>query len=155
MNSLSFLDHFPTRDLERAFRHSFSFFEPVLHDHHFMKSAESAFPPYNLRRKDNVAVIELAVAGYSKNEIEVTRQGQFLIVEGKKSSEDNENIVWKGIANRTFKKIFNLGEDVKVVAADMLDGMLYICLEKEIAEKDKPQQIKIGSSDSNLKKLIG
>lgn len=153
--SLSFLDHFPARDLERVIRHSFSFFEPVLHDHHFMKSAESSFPPYNLRKKDNAAVIELAVAGFNKKEIKIYRQRQFLIVEGNKGEEKSEHIVWQGIANRSFKKMFSLGDNVKVIAADMVDGMLYICLEKEIAEEDKPQEIQIGNSESNLKKIYG
>ena len=96
-------------------------------------------------------------------EISITKEKDHLTIEGKKEdkSDADEYITYRGIASRSFRKSFALGENMKVLAADVKDGMLYVALEKEVPEKDKPEVIEIGKDEStiesvlkNVKKLI-
>ena len=161
-----FLTDFSNHDLDRLFRHSINVFDrldEIFSEQRFSTSANSSFPPHNIRAKDNHYVIEMAIAGFSKDEISITKEKDHLTIEGKKDdkSESEEFITYRGIASRSFRKSFALGENMKVLAADVKDGMLYVALEKEVPEKDKPQVIEIGKDEStiesvlkNVKKLI-
>ena len=146
-------------DLDRLFRHSINVFDrldEIFSEQRFTSATSTSFPPHNIRQKDNSYLIEMAIAGFSKDEITITKEKHHLIIEGKKEdkSDSDEFLTYRGIASRSFKKSFALTDDMKVLAADVKDGMLFIGLEKEIPEKDKPQTINIGSDNSILSSIV-
>ena len=152
-----FLARYSNNDWDRVFRHTVDLFdhmESILNDQQFSSSTSTSFPPHNIRKKDSSYLIEMAVAGFNKDEVSISKEKNYLIVEGKKEEKEDSGFVYRGIANRSFKKSFALGENMKVLAADMRDGMLYIGLEHEIPEKDKPQKIAIGESADIMTKVI-
>ena len=108
-----------------------------------IKSNEGSFPPYNLKKVDEeTSVLELAVAGFSKNEITVTEEDGKLTISGEKAENDGE-YVYKGIATRKFTRTYVLSEYVTVSVAELADGMLYIVLKKFIPEGKKARNIEI------------
>lgn len=152
-----FLARYSSNDWDRVVRHTVDLFdrmESILEDQQFSSSISNTFPPHNIRKKDNSYLIEMAVAGFNKDEIVITREKNHLLVEGKKEEKEDTGFVYRGIANRSFKKSFALGENMKVLAADVKDGMLYIGLEHEIPEEEKPQKIEIGASSDTMTKVI-
>ena len=93
--------------------------------------------------------IELAVAGFKPEEIDITAQQNVLIVSGRKSDETDEkgnNFIYRGIANRSFERRFALADHIQVKGADLKDGLLAIELVREIPEAMKPRKINIGGS---------
>jgi molecular chaperone IbpA len=103
------------------------------------------YPPYNIKKTgDNTYVIELAVAGFAKQDIEIElADGKMLIKGNIQSHEDEENFLFKGIAGRNFIRTFALDEQVEVKDAAMLNGMLKIFLERIIPEHKKPKKIEV------------
>jgi molecular chaperone IbpA len=112
-----------------------------------LDSVKSAgFPPYNIKKvADNKYVIEMAVAGFSKTDIELTLDNGKLIVSGstKNQEEDNSFYFWKGIAERAFTRSFSLADTVEIKNAEMVNGILKIFLENFIPEDKKPKKIDI------------
>ena len=107
------------------------------------------YPPFDLIKvDDNRYRIEVAVAGFRKDEIEITSQQNQLLVSGQKSDENGSNYVHRGIANRSFERRFALADHIQVRGADLKDGMLSIELVREIPEAMKPRTIAIGDSSS-------
>ena len=104
---------------------------------------QTNYPPYNIVKEDaeNFS-IELAVAGFGKKDIEITKEKNVLTIEGK-IDEDSKDFVHKGLASRAFKRSFTLADDVEVSGADMKDGILHVKLMRVIPEEDKPVSIKI------------
>lgn len=102
----------------------------------------NAYPPHNLVKEgDEKYKIELATAGFTKEELEVKTEHSKLTISGKKANEeDEESIVHKGIASRAFSKSFALAEDVVVDDVSLKDGMLTINLQKVVPE-DKKEKI--------------
>ena len=110
------------------------------------------YPPYNIRKvEDNKYVIELAVAGFAKSEVEITLDGNKLIISGN-SADDKDNFLFKGIANRAFTRTFALDDHIEVENAEMVNGMLKIALEKIIPEHKKPRKIEVSDKDSKSSK---
>ena len=110
---------------------------------------QSNYPPYNIRKtgKDNYA-IELALAGFSKDDVEVEFEDNLLTVRTKqvnKSENDNSEgeIIHKGISQRQFARSFTIADDVKVGEAQLKDGLLTISCERVIPEHKKKKLIKI------------
>tara|TARA_B100001013_G_C24593457_1_gene435781 strand:+ start:931 stop:1329 length:399 start_codon:yes stop_codon:yes gene_type:complete len=107
------------------------------------------YPPYNIRKVNDLQyVIELALAGFSKDDIEVeVTDGQLSIrsKEEKKEEEESSYFVHKGIAKRSFSRTYTLSDDIIVKGADLKDGMLIVELEKVIPDEKKPRLIQIGS----------
>ena len=102
-------------------------------------------PPFDLiRLDDNRFRINLALAGFRQNEIELTTHQNQLIVAGKKGEEDGTTYVHRGIANRSFERRFALADHIKVTGAEMTDGLLQIELVREVPEAMKPRKIDIG-----------
>ena len=154
-----FLTNFNNNDLERLFRHSINIFDrldEVFSEQRFSTQANTSFPPHNIRQNGSHYIIEMAVAGFSKSEIEITKEKDHLVIEGKKedTADKDEYITYRGIASRSFRKTFALGETMKVLAADVRDGMLYVAFEKEVPEKDKPVKIEIGADEDRMAKVI-
>lgn len=107
------------------------------------------YPPFDLiRLDDNRFRIELAVAGFRREEIEITSQQNSLLVRGQKAEEDGSTYVHRGIANRSFERRFALADHIQVRGADLRDGMLSIDLEREIPEAMKPRRIDIGGGQA-------
>ena len=116
---------------------------------------KQSYPPYNVIKKDeNHYLIEIAVAGFKNEDIDLTLEKGVLTIDGKKKAEDENDYVHKGISARNFKRSFTLAETIKVVGADVIDGMLLIGLENEIPEEDKPQTINLGEFTKSAKKLL-
>ena len=106
----------------------------------------SSYHPYNIvKHDDDKFTIEIAVAGFSKAEIEIEFRENTLKIESKSRPEgdDEKEYLHKGISNRAFKKSFTLSDDVVVNGADMKDGILKIEMERIIPEEKKPRSIKI------------
>lgn len=104
----------------------------------------NGFPPYNVVKKnDETWVVEMAVAGFSKDEIEITEQDGTLKIEGSKEDESNSEYVHRGIATRKFTRSFALGEYMYVDTAELKDGMLYVTVKLELPAEKKPKNIRI------------
>ena len=109
---------------------------------------QSNYPPYNIRKsgKDKYA-IEVAVAGFSKDDVEVEFEDKLLTVKTKKINkavEKNGNeIIHKGISQRSFSRSFTVADDVKVNSAELKDGLLTINCEKIVPEEKKKKLIPI------------
>jgi molecular chaperone IbpA len=102
------------------------------------------YPPYNIVKHDaeNFA-IELAVAGFTKKDISISKEKEILAIEGKQEDGEELEYVHKGLASRSFKRTFTLADDIVVKGADMKNGILSVSLERIVPEEDKPQEIKI------------
>lgn len=111
-------------------------------------SNNGGYPPYNIEQSaDNNYRITMAVAGFSEDQIDITQQQNRLVVTGTKSEnhEDSVNYLYQGIAERNFERKFQLDDHIKVIGADMKNGMLHIDLKREVPEEAKPRRIEIGS----------
>ena len=112
------------------------------------------YPPFDLiKLGDNEYRIELAVAGFKPDEIDITSQQNQLIVSGRKSEENEQqgsDYIYRGIANRSFERRFALADHIQVRGADLKDGLLSIDLVREIPEAMKPRKIDIGGSSKKL-----
>jgi len=108
------------------------------------EATRQSYPPYDLIKIDeDTYKLSLAVAGFSKNEIEVSVDNGSLIVKGEKTEEASKEVLHKGIATRKFTRTFALGEYMEVDRAEMADGILDIFVERNIPEEKKPKTIKI------------
>lgn len=116
----------------------------------------SGYPPYNVIKKDDGHfLIEIAVAGFRKEDIDLTLEKGVLTIAGKKQSgTDTREYAHRGISQRAFERSFTLADTLKVVGADIVDGMLVIILENNIPEEDKPQTINLGDLPKTAKKLL-
>ena len=104
----------------------------------------SNFPPYNIRKlKDGKYLVELALAGFSKEDLKCELQDGVLTIEAKKENKDVDNLIHQGIASRSVLRKFTLSEYVKVDDADFKDGMLKIKLYEDLPESKRPKAIKI------------
>ena len=112
----------------------------------------STYPPYNVREKDDLGVIEFAVAGFAESDLTVEVKDQTLKVSGCKEKKSDgqlkheSDFYHKGISDRTFRKSFKLHEHIRVDGAELKDGLLKITYKREIPESEKPKQIKIKSN---------
>jgi molecular chaperone IbpA len=102
----------------------------------------SGYPPYNIYKNKDTYVLELAVAGFAKEDITISVKELQLTVEGELGAPQEEAL-HKGIATRDFKQDFVLAEYVVVKGAELKDGLLRITLEQELPEEKKPKVIEI------------
>ena len=105
------------------------------------------YPPYNIRKTDeNNYTIELAVAGFTKSNIDISIENDKLIVKGFMRDDHDgepEDFLFKGIANRAFTRMFALSDQIEVHNAELVNGMLRIFLERIIPEHKKPRKIEV------------
>ena len=112
------------------------------------------YPPFDLvKLEDNRFRINIAVAGFKRDEIDITAQQNELLVAGRKGEDGGEDYIHRGIANRSFERRFGLADHVKVKAADLKDGLLSIDLEREIPEEMKARKIAIGGAQPNTETI--
>ena len=117
-----------------------------LHDD-FTKNIPN-YPPYNIKKTgDNNYVIELAVAGFAKQDIEIEFADDKLIIKGNTKDDESSDFLFKGIAARNFTRTFVLDDQIEIKDAAMLNGMLKIALERIIPDHKKPKKIEVKDSE--------
>ena len=113
---------------------------------HYQLHTPTNFPPYNIRKlEENKWQVEVALAGYDRKDIEVkTIEGNLVVetVDNEKTTEDPE-LVHRGISQRKFSRTWSMADDAVVNRAKMVDGMLYVEIERIVPDEMKPKHIKI------------
>ena len=111
---------------------------------HAHKLNSQSYPPYDLLKLDEDTFrLSIAVAGFSKNDVEVSVDNGSLVIKGEIVEVTDAEVVHKGIASRKFTRSFALGEYMEVTGAELKDGMLHINLDRVMPEEKKPKPIKI------------
>ena len=112
-----------------------------------------SFPPHNIIKLDDTHyVVELAVAGFSKDEIEITTQDGTLTIKGEKQEgQASVQYLHRGIGTRSFTKQLTIADTVEVKGAEFKDGILRVGLENVIPEAKKPRKIEIGNELKEFK----
>ena len=111
---------------------------------------ESNYPAYNIAKDDDEHYrIELALAGFTSDEITIQTEKGILTIEANKADERG-NYIHQGIAKRGFSKMFRLAEYMKVDDARFVDGILTVVLHREVPEADRPKQISINTNPKKL-----
>ena len=109
---------------------------------------QSTYPPYNIELlAEDKYRITMAIAGFSKDDINIVVEDNTLSITGTKNSDADKQerkFLHKGISERNFERKFQLGDHVKVLAADLENGLLHVDLERVIPEAKKPRKIEIG-----------
>ena len=110
-----------------------------------------SYPPYNIEKVgDDEYRIIMALAGFTSDDLNITAEGDSLLVSGKinEKAEEGKTYLHRGIATRAFQRSFRLADHIKVTGADMREGLLTISLIREIPEEKKPRMIPILGSNS-------
>jgi len=146
MNQLVRFDTNALQSLNRAlvgFDTMFNDFE-----HRLAGQIQNNYPPHNvIKRDEDHYEVQLAVAGFRRDEIDVVLENQELQIKGTKFEEaDTAEYLYKGLAARNFEKYFTLGQFIEVASAEIKDGLLIIKLERNVPEEKKPRKIDIQSS---------
>ncbi|CNI40113.1 MULTISPECIES: small heat shock chaperone IbpA [Yersinia] len=107
--------------------------------------SNGGYPPYNVELVDeNNYRIAIAVAGFAEQELDVSTQDNMLIVRGAHAGEPaQKTYLYQGIAERNFERKFQLAEHIKIKGANLVNGLLYIDLERLVPESLKPRRIEI------------
>jgi len=118
------------------------------------------WPPYNIEKTGEESYrITMAVAGFNPDEIDVTAQPNLLVVSGQKHAQDNgSEVLYRGIAGRSFERRFELADYVEVAGAALQNGLLTVDLVRQVPEAMKPKKIAIGtaralSQDNNVQQI--
>ena len=102
------------------------------------------YPPYNLIKDGDSYTIEMAMAGLTDKDVDVVLEDRTLSITYEKSEEDiDEGVIHKGLAQRSFKRSFNLADDIEVQKAQLKNGLLSIRMERIVPDEKKPQKIKL------------
>ena len=137
-----FGDHF--KDFDKVFVGFDETFDKFQAMHDELTKNVPNYPPFNVRKNGNTYTIELAVAGFAQNEIDITIDGGKLIVKGNvESKEPEDNFLFKGIATRAFTRAFAIDDHIEVKNAELFNGMLKIALERLVPEEQKPKKVKV------------
>ena len=110
------------------------------------------YPPYNIERTgDNAYRISVAVAGFAENELNIEAKENTLTIRGEKTKTEDQKAesLYRGIAARTFERVFELADYVHVNGASLEHGLLHVDLVREIPEAKKPRRIAIGQGNGN------
>ena len=118
--------------------------------------ASSGYPPYNIERTDeNAYRIEIAVAGFRSEELNIEVKENLLTVQGRKAANDEQRrFLHRGLAERDFERRFQLADYVVVTEAKLADGLLSISLNRELPEALKPRRIEIATTSADQSPLI-
>ncbi len=143
-----------TIDLTPLYRNSIGFdrFGSLLDTALRNEPASAGYPPYNIEIHDeNEYAITLAVAGFTRDDLNIQVANGVLTVTGERHTDEKEHTyLYQGIASRSFERKFNLADFVEVTSADLNNGLLTINLVKEIPEAMKPKSIQIHQTDSDV-----
>ena len=136
------------RPVTVGFDNVFDHFERMFEDD-FFRPPVSNFPPYNIvKTGKNTYNIELALAGFGKEDIEVQYEDNMLTVKSKQKDEkskakDEDGVIHRGISKRWFTKTFTIADDVEVKDAELKDGLLTVAMERIIPEGKAPRTIEV------------
>src|SRR5918999_1055488 len=139
------LDFSPYRRSTVGFDRLFDFLENA------SRADQDNYPPFDIEKlSDDSYRITLAVAGFRREDLDITAQQNMLVITGRRSENRNRdgNFLHIGIATRAFERRFELADFVRVTGADLKDGLLSIDLVREIPETMKPRKIDIGSGET-------
>ena len=119
-----------------------------------VEGSASGYPPYNIERTaENAYRISLAVAGFTDADLSIEAKENRLTIRGEKQTNDAEQtgeVLYRGIAARSFERNFQLADHVHVKSASLENGLLHVDLVREIPEAMKPRAIPIASSNKVL-----
>lgn len=119
--------------------------------------AGTSYPPYNIERTGADAYrISMAVAGFSDEEISIEAHRNVLTIKGEKNEAEKEEgveLLYRGIASRTFERRFQLADHVEVSGAALKNGLLHIELKRNVPEEMKPRKIAIGTAANASKQI--
>jgi len=106
---------------------------------------QTSYPPYNINKIDDLNYqVEMALAGFGKDDIEIKYADNQLTIKSVDSDDkDEKDVIHRGISKRKFSRSFTLAEDIKVNGAELKDGMLLVELEKIVPEEKRPRTIAI------------
>ena len=145
-NNLSIFNNL--RPITVGFDNMFDHFEHMMDDS-FFRGTMGNFPPYNIvKTGENTYDVELALAGFNKKDIEVEYKENMLTVKSKKQDKQEEtdedgNVIHRGISKRMFSKSFTIANDVEVKGAELKDGLLKVSMERIVPEHKKAKLIDI------------
>ena len=118
-------------------------FDAVTRLHTVEGGQSNSFPPYNIKKLDAENYeIQIALAGFSKSELDISVEDGNLVVKGEQEKSEDD-FLHKGIAERNFTRTWALADDVKVTGSKLKDGVLTISLVHEIPDEKKPTSIEI------------
>ena len=136
------------RPVTVGFDNVFDHFERMIDDHNFNTMVATNFPPYNIVKTGEYTYdVELALAGFSKNDIDVEYKDNMLTVKSKEKdkseAKDTDGVLHRGISKRWFSKSFTIADDVEVKGAELKDGLLKVSMERIIPEGKKARTIEV------------
>jgi molecular chaperone IbpA len=134
------------RPVTVGFDNVFDHFERMIDDHNFNQMTATNFPPYNIvKTGDYTYDVELALAGFSKDDIDVEYKDNMLTVKSKEKAKDDDvnGMLHRGISKRWFAKAFTIADDVEVKGAELKDGLLKISMERIIPEGKRARTIEV------------
>ena len=134
------------RPVTVGFDNVFDHFERMFDDELYRMPTATNFPPYNIvKTGDYTYDVELALAGFSKDDIDVEYKDNMLTVKSKEKSKDDDvdGMLHRGISKRWFSKAFTIADDVEVKGAELKDGLLKISMERIIPEGKKARTIEV------------
>lgn len=107
------------------------------------------YPPCNIRSTDqkNQYIIELAIAGFAREDIDITLEENKLVIKGRQK-EEAQHFLYKGIASRDFTRVYHLSDQIVVKDAELINGILKVYLERIVPESQKPKQIPVRVSQT-------
>ena len=120
-------------------------------------STALSYPPYNIEKTgDDAYRLTMAVAGFARDELELTVHENTLIVTGKaRKEEEGGRYLHRGIARRAFERRFSLADHIKVTGASLDNGLLHVDLVREVPEAMKPRQIAIAAGEPTRPQVTG
>ena len=108
---------------------------------------ESGYPPYNIEKTGEDAYrIVMALAGFSKDDIDIVTENNRLTVRGALKDKDGKTYLHQGLAQRSFQRVFDLADHISVTGASMDNGLLVVDLKHELPEALKPRRIEISGT---------
>ena len=136
------------RPVTVGFDNVFDHFERMIDDHNFNTMVATNFPPYNIVKTGEYSYdVELALAGFSKDDIDVEYKDNMLTVKSKEKdkseAKDTDGVLHRGISKRWFSKSFTIADDVEVKGAELKDGLLKVSMERIIPEGKKARTIEV------------
>jgi molecular chaperone IbpA len=136
-------------DLTPLLRSSVGFdvFDNIFDSVFNLNESSTAYPPYNIIKSENNYTITMAIAGFTRDEVDISVEENELTIKGISNNSDEKiEFLYKGIAARNFERKFQLADTIKVVDASYENGLLNIFLEREIPEHQKPRKIEINNN---------
>ena len=131
-----------------GFDNVFDHFESMFDDGVMRMPTATNFPPYNIVKTGEYTYdVELALAGFSKDDIEVHYENNMLTVKSKQKdkseAKDSEGVIHRGISKRWFSKSFTIADDVEIKGAELKDGLLKVSMERIVPEGKKARSIEV------------